>query len=245
MNTWIQSKHTQKERKKIRTLLLEPPNSPRSIPSLSMIMYTERIAPAATGGIKNWFTCSVMALFAEKYTTARALGCVIRALWSKCHLSLYVAPDPERFIGCVCRPCVCGEYQSCWLFDSRWPCMYMNNTDAVPSLKGHQQKPTYVEHDSRLLAVFILPPPKRCAKLKLVEISLVWLVFCSYWCQSSLFQVVWKAILQYKNKPFILNWYYDTIWDCIVGVANHFVVTQACHWISGGFLSTSKKSNLI
>jgi hypothetical protein len=107
----------------------------------------------------------------------------------------------------------------------------MNKTlDAVPSLKGHQQKPTYVEHDSRLLAVFIFPPPMQCAlrqELKLAEISRLIAILFLLMSVESISCRIQKKILQYKKVLFQIG---ITICDSIVGVvANHFVVTQSCH----------------
>jgi hypothetical protein len=68
---------------------------------------------------------------------------------------LYVAPDPERFIGCVYAP-VCAQnikVVGCLTLGGR---VCMNETlDAVPSLKGHQQKPTYVEHDTAGCSLYL------------------------------------------------------------------------------------------
>lgn len=101
----------------------------------------------------------------------------------------------------------------------------MNYIDAVPSLKGHQQKPTYVEHDSRLLSCIYFSSTL-CHDLKLVGISSDWfdcILFLLMSVQSTLCRI--NDNIWYKKSSYF-KLVYCKIRDCIIGVFNLVVVLQ-------------------
>jgi hypothetical protein len=193
-------------------------------PSPNMIM--QRIAPAATGGIKNWFAhaCSFCR---ETYDRTRTWTCHSCALIKVS--SFFVRRCWPGAIYWLCVPPVCAEnikVVGCLTLGGAAVYVYMNNTDAVPSLKGHQQKPTYICGAWQQVArcIYFASTRALCAKLELAEISIVWLVFCSYIDVSWVYFMLYKRQYYSIKRKLISNCYYD-LCDSIAGVSNHIVLT--------------------
>lgn len=122
---------------------------------------------------------------------------------------------------CVCRrSCMCVENIKV-VGSSRSSHVWTTYIDAVPTLKGHQQKPTYVEHDSRLLScIYFSSSP--CHKFKLVEISSDWfdcILFLLMSVQSTSCRIndnIWYTMRSYFKLVYckIRDWFYWRAQSC-------------------------------